>query len=35
MGIDLKAGGRRVGHNVRRAAVSKNPYVNLLDKLYR
>eukprot|EP01039_Chlorochromonas_danica_P006442 gene6442-7105_t len=34
MGIDLKAGGRRIGHNVRRAAVSNNPYVKLLDKLY-
>jgi len=34
MGIDLKAGGRRVGHNTRKAAVSKNVYTKLLDKLY-
>eukprot|EP01031_Cornospumella_fuschlensis_P005199 gene5199-6480_t len=34
MGIDIKAGGRRVKHNVRRVAVSQNPYVKLLDKLY-
>ncbi len=35
MGIDLKSGGRRIGHNVRRAPVSKNPYVKLLEKLFR
>ena len=34
MGIDLKAGGRRKGHNVRKAPVSKNVYVKLLEKLY-
>ena len=34
MGIDLKAGGRRVGHNQRKAPVSKNVYVKLLEKLY-
>ena len=34
MGIDLKAGGRKVGHNVRKAPVSKNVYVKLLEKLY-
>ena len=34
MGIDLKAGGRRVGHNSRKAPVSKNVYVKLLEKLY-
>jgi large subunit ribosomal protein L18e len=34
MGIDLKAGGRRVGHNVRRAPESKNVYIKLLEKLY-
>jgi hypothetical protein len=35
MGIDLRAGGRRVGHNVRKAPVSKNVYIKLLEKLYR
>lgn len=35
MGIDLKAGGRRTGHNVRKAPVTKNVYIRLLDKLYR
>jgi hypothetical protein len=35
MGIDLKSGGRRKGHNVRKAAVTKNVYVKLLEKLYR
>ncbi|KAJ1434712.1 cytoplasmic ribosomal protein L18 [Ochromonadaceae sp. CCMP2298] len=34
MGIDLKAGGRRTGHNVRKAPVSKNVYIKLLEKLY-
>eukprot|EP01038_Epipyxis_sp_PR26KG_P005025 gene5025-7013_t len=34
MGIDLKAGGRRAGHNVRTAPVSKNVYIKLLEKLY-
>jgi len=34
MGIDLVAGGRRVGHNVRKAPVSKNVYLRLLIKLY-
>ena len=34
MGIDLVAGGRRKGHNVRKAPVSKNVYVKLLEKLY-
>lgn len=35
MGIDLKSGGRRKGHNVRTAPVTKNVYVKLLEKLYR
>jgi hypothetical protein len=35
MGIDLKSGGRRKGHNVRKAPVTKNVYVKLLEKLYR
>jgi len=35
MGIDLKSGGRRKGHNVRKAPVSQNVYVKLLEKLYR
>ena len=35
MGIDLKSGGRRKGHNVRKAPVSKNVYLKLLEKLYR
>ena len=35
MGIDLVAGGRRVGHDTRKAPVSKNVYVKLLEKLYR
>ena len=34
MGIDLVAGGRRVGHNVRRAPESKNVYLRLLIKLF-
>jgi large subunit ribosomal protein L18e len=34
MGIDLKAGGRRTGHNVRKAPKTKNVYVKLLEKLY-
>jgi large subunit ribosomal protein L18e len=34
MGIDLKAGGRRIGHNSRKAPVSKNVYVKLLEKLF-
>lgn len=34
MGIDLKSGGRRKGHNVRKAPVSKNVYIKLLEKLY-
>lgn len=35
MGIDLIAGGRRVGHNVRTAPTSQNVYLRLLVKLYR
>ncbi|CAM9605493.1 unnamed protein product [Choristocarpus tenellus] len=35
MGIDLVAGGRRVGHKVRTAPKSKNVYLGLLVKLYR
>lgn len=35
MGIDLVAGGRRVGHKVRSAPVSNNVYLGLLVKLYR
>jgi hypothetical protein len=35
MGIDLKSGGRKVGHNVRKAPKSKNVYLKLLEKLYR
>ncbi len=34
MGIDLVAGGRRKGHNVRKAPASKNVYIKLLEKLY-
>jgi large subunit ribosomal protein L18e len=34
MGIDIKAGGRRVGHNVRTAPKSNNAYLKLLVKLY-
>lgn len=34
MGIDLVAGGRRVGHNVRKVPESKNVYLRLLIKLY-
>ena len=34
MGIDLKSGGRRKGHNVRTAPVTKNVNVKLLEKLY-
>jgi large subunit ribosomal protein L18e len=35
MGIDLVAGGRRVGHKQRTAPKSKNVYLALLVKLYR
>ena len=35
MGIDLVAGGRRVGHKVRSAPVSDNVYLGLLVKLFR
>ncbi|CAM9264169.1 unnamed protein product [Discosporangium mesarthrocarpum] len=35
MGIDLVAGGRRVGHKVRTAPKSNNVYLGLLVKLYR
>lgn len=35
MGIDIKSGGRRIGHNVRTAPVSNNPYIKLLEKLFR
>mmetsp|Transcript_19731 Transcript_19731/g.26005 ORF Transcript_19731/g.26005 Transcript_19731/m.26005 type:complete len:193 (-) Transcript_19731:581-1159(-) len=35
MGIDLKAGGRRVGHKMRTRPKSKNVYLNLLVRLYR
>lgn len=35
MGIDLVAGGRRVGHKVRSSPVSKNVYLGLLVKLFR
>ena len=35
MGIDLIAGGRRVGHNVRKSPVSQDVYLRLLVKLYR
>lgn len=35
MGIDIKAGGRRKGHNVRKAPKSKNVYLKLLEKLFR
>lgn len=35
MGIDLKAGGRRVGHNARKEPKSKNVYLKLLEKLFR
>eukprot|EP00639_Heterosigma_akashiwo_P023584 CAMPEP_0206416320 /NCGR_PEP_ID=MMETSP0294-20121207/36645_1 /ASSEMBLY_ACC=CAM_ASM_000327 /TAXON_ID=39354 /ORGANISM="Heterosigma akashiwo, Strain CCMP2393" /LENGTH=164 /DNA_ID=CAMNT_0053878889 /DNA_START=1 /DNA_END=492 /DNA_ORIENTATION=+ len=35
MGIDIKAGGRRVGHKMRTAPKSKNVYLNLLVRLYR
>lgn len=34
MGIDLKAGGRRVGHPTRTAPKSDNVYLKLLVKLY-
>ena len=34
MGIDLEAGGRRKGHNIRKSPVTKNVYVKLLEKLY-
>jgi hypothetical protein len=35
MGIDIKSGGRRIGHNVRKTPVSANPYIKLIDKLFR
>merc|ERR1712093_225957 len=35
MGIDLKAGGRAVGHKHRKEAKSDNVYIKLLVKLYR
>ena len=35
MGIDLKAGGRRVGRKARKTCKSENPYLKLLIKLYR
>uniref|UniRef100_A0A7S3NFY8 Large ribosomal subunit protein uL15/eL18 domain-containing protein n=1 Tax=Aureoumbra lagunensis TaxID=44058 RepID=A0A7S3NFY8_9STRA len=35
MGIDLKAGGRRVGHKARSEPLSDNVYLKLLVKLYR
>lgn len=35
MGIDLVAGGRRVGHKVRTAPKSDNVYLGLLVKLFR
>lgn len=35
MGIDLIAGGRRVGHNVRTVPTSQNVYLKLLVKLYK
>lgn len=35
MGIDLKSGGRRVGHNERKEPKSKNVYLKLLEKLFR
>lgn len=35
MGIDLVAGGRRVGHKVRTAPASNNVYLGLLVKLFR
>merc|ERR1711871_646751 len=35
MGIDLKAGGRRVGHNKRTAPVSEDVYKRLLVKLFK
>lgn len=35
MGIDLRAGGRKVGHKHRQAAKSENVYLNMLVKLYR
>lgn len=34
MGIDLKAGGRRVGHKARTTPKSENVYLKLLVKLY-
>mmetsp|Transcript_18273 Transcript_18273/g.16564 ORF Transcript_18273/g.16564 Transcript_18273/m.16564 type:complete len:193 (-) Transcript_18273:81-659(-) len=34
MGIDLKAGGRRVGHNTRKEPKTKNVYIKLLEKLF-
>ena len=33
MGIDLEAGGRRVGHKNRTSPKSKNPYLLLLVKV--
>lgn len=35
MGIDLVAGGRRVGHKARTAPASNNPYLALLCKVYK
>ena len=35
MGIDLEAGGRRIGHKNRTSPKSDNPYLKLLVKLYR
>ena len=35
MGIDLVAGGRRVGHKARTDTRSANVYLKLLVKLYR
>ena len=35
MGIDLKAGGRYVGHKNRTSAKSENVYIKLLVKLYK
>ena len=34
-GIDLRAGGRKVGHKHRSAAASQNVYLGMLVKLYR
>ena len=35
MGIDIVAGGRRVGHKARTDTRSENVYLKLLVKLYR